>query len=167
MLERTYIEHQSFRFTWSYWLCLALTLLFFYACFQQIILQQPFGNNPAPNSILVLCCLLMLSLCALLHFSSLQFQLDKQGLAVRFVPFINDWRKHAWQEIKDIRVVSYNPIGDYGGWGIRGAKNRRCYNISGKQGLEVLLQDGKHILIGTQQKDQLSLWLAATKTTRA
>jgi hypothetical protein len=66
-----------------------------------------------------------------------------------------------------IEVVSYSPLGDYGGWGIRGVKNHRCYNISGKQGLKATFQDGKSVLIGTQQADKLSLWLAATKTTRA
>lgn len=167
MVEAAYKEQQSFRYTWSYWLCLALTLLLFYVCFQQIILQQPFGNNPAPNSILVLCCLLMISLCGLLHFSSLQLQLNKQGLAVRFVPFINNWRTHAWQEIKSIQVIRYNPIGDYGGWGIRVHKNYRCYNISGKQGLKITFQDGKSLLVGTQQADTLNFWLEATKTTRA
>jgi hypothetical protein len=90
MLEQAFKEQQSFRYGWGYWLCLALTLLLVFGCFKQLILQQPFGSKPAPDFVLVLLNLLMASLLAALHFSSLQLQLDQQGMAVRFIPFINN-----------------------------------------------------------------------------
>lgn len=164
MPELAYQEQQSFRYRWSYWLCLILTLLFVYGCWQQLLLQQPFGSKPAPDLLLLLLSLLMLTLLAALHFSSLELQLNEHGLAVRFLPLLNTWRRHHWQEINSVKVISYSPIAEFGGWGIRGNKNYRCYSISGNQGLKVQLKTGRVLLIGTQQAAELNNWLALQKS---
>lgn len=164
MPEQAYQEQQSFRYTWSYWLCLALTLFFVYGCWQQLLLQQPFGSKPAPDSLLLLLSLLMLTLFAALHFSNLQLKLNEHGLAVRFFPLLTKWRKHSWQEIQSIDVVSYSPIAEFGGWAIRGNKSYRCYNTAGNQGLKVQLKTGRILFIGTQQAVKLDNWLALQKS---
>ncbi len=160
MLNQSYQEQQSFRYTWGYWLCFAICSLLVFGCWQQFITQQPFGNKPAPDLLLLLLSLLMLSLLATLHFSSLQLHLNHETLKVRFLPFFRTWRIHKWQDIQSVNVVVYSPIADFGGWGIRGNKSHRCYNVIGNQGLRVKFKTGHTLLIGTQQAAKLNSWLA-------
>jgi hypothetical protein len=50
----------------------------------------------------------------------------------------------------------YRPILEYGGWGIRcGFKGARAYNVSGNKGVQLILQNGKRLLIGSQKPDEL------------
>ncbi|OYW91404.1 MAG: hypothetical protein B7Z18_09690 [Alishewanella sp. 32-51-5] len=173
MPAQSYQEQQSFRYTWGYWICLAITVLFAYGSWQQLYLQQPFGDKPAPDLLLLMLSLLLLTLVVVLHFSSLQLRLEQDGLAVRFTPFFWRWRQHQWHEIQSCDVVTYRPLGDYGGWGIRGSKHNRCYNVAGNQGLRIRLKNGASLLIGTQQAQPLQSWLdtflqaKAAETTRA
>ncbi|OCW96164.1 hypothetical protein [Alishewanella sp. HH-ZS] len=159
MSEQSYQEQQSFRYTWSYWLCLAITLFFIYGSWQQLILQQHFGDKPAPDLLLIILTLLLLSFLVILHFSSLQLRLEQDSLAVRFTPFFWRWRKHLWHEIQNCNVVTYQPLGDYGGWGIRGTTHNRCYNVSGKKGLLIRFKNGASLMIGIQQENELKAWL--------
>lgn len=173
MPAQSYKEQQSFRYTWGYWICLTIALFFVYGCWQQLILQQPYGDKPAPDLLLVLLTLLLLSLVTVLHFSSLQLRLEQDSLAVRFTPFFWRWRQHQWHEIQSCEVVTYSPLAEYGGWGIRGSKRNRCYNVSGNQGLRIRLKNGASLLIGTQQAQPIQSWLdtflqaKAAETTRA
>lgn len=54
-----------------------------------------------------------------------------------------------------VESVIYNPIGDWGGWGIRYNSRGRAYNMYGNEGVEVTLKNGKVILFGTQRPDEL------------
>ncbi len=85
----------------------------------------------------------------------LETRIDAQGIYVRFhgIPFCK--RSISWQDIKTISVISYSPLSDYGGWGVRYgmAGNGWCYNVSGNDGIKLFYQSDKPFLIGTQQAD--------------
>ena len=49
---------------------------------------------------------------------------------------------------------SYNPIRDYGGWGIRWGTKGKAYNVSGNRGLYLEFSDGKQLLIGLQKPEE-------------
>jgi hypothetical protein len=54
-------------------------------------------------------------------------------------------------------IRKYNPIKDYGGWGIRWGSFRKgnAYNMSGNMGLQLVFKDGKKLLFGTQRSSEL------------
>lgn len=56
---------------------------------------------------------------------------------------------------------TYSPLGDYGGWGIRGLPGNLAYNVWGKAGLQLIFQSGNRLLLGTQQPQVLRQVLAA------
>lgn len=88
-------------------------------------------------------------------YLKLETRIDAQGLYVRFhgIPFCK--RMIAWSDIKTISVMTYSPLSDYGGWGVRYgmAGNGWCYNVSGGNGIKLFYQNGKPFLIGTQLAD--------------
>jgi hypothetical protein len=75
---------------------------------------------------------------------------------IRYRPFVN--RTIALRNIERVTARTYRPIREYGGWGIRGWPGQRvAYNVSGNQGVELLLQDGRSVMIGSQQPETLAL----------
>lgn len=62
--------------------------------------------------------------------------------------------------IAHAEAVSYRPVRDYGGWGIRGFGRRRALNTRGNQGVLVTRADGSTILIGSQKPRELLAALA-------
>ncbi|MBK7477116.1 MAG: hypothetical protein IPI11_14350 [Haliscomenobacter sp.] len=84
--------------------------------------------------------------------------ITREGILIRFSPFVK--RFIPWEEVEKAYVRTYRPILEYGGWGIRfGAGGSRAYNISGNQGLQLVLKNGKKILVGTQKTESLALVL--------
>lgn len=56
-----------------------------------------------------------------------------------------------------IEVVTYRPLADYGGWGIRqGRDGVRVLNARGNQGVRIDLADGSRLLIGSQRPEDLA-----------
>jgi hypothetical protein len=59
--------------------------------------------------------------------------------------------------IQKIEVVTYRPVADYGGWGIRlGRDGVRVLNARGNQGVRIDLVDGSKFLIGSQLPEELA-----------
>ena len=79
----------------------------------------------------------------------------KDRIEINFFPF-KIHKVYSFTIIEKMEVIKYNPIMDYGGWGIR----LGAYNISGNKGLKIhfinknSLKDS--ILIGTQKPEELS-----------
>jgi hypothetical protein len=59
--------------------------------------------------------------------------------------------------IRSCTARRYRPILEYGGWGYRwGRGGSRAYNIRGNRGVQLVLQDGQKILIGSQRPGELA-----------
>lgn len=97
---------------------------------------------------------------------TLHTRVDERGIAIRFAPFHRKDRFIEWSTIKSARVIKYDPLFEYGGWGFRKGWTRRktAYNVSGRTGLELELNDDRTILIGTVKKDELLSYLNYLKT---
>lgn len=91
-------------------------------------------------------------------FMQLRTRIDEKGIYYRFFPIHFQVLVISWDEVTRAYVRKYNPILDYGGWGIRwglGGKGK-AYNTSGNLGLQLELNTGKKILIGTQQPNEMN-----------
>ncbi len=101
----------------------------------------------------------------LFYFTKLETRLDETGITIRFFPFQRVYYYVKWEELESVQVRKYNPIMEYGGWGLRYSfRNGKAYNISGNQGLQLVLKSGKKFLIGTQKQSELTQYLAKLKT---
>jgi len=59
-----------------------------------------------------------------------------------------------------LEVVTYRPLADYWGWGIRsGRDGERVLNARGNRGIRIELADGTRLLIGSQRPEALALAL--------
>ena len=94
----------------------------------------------------------------------LQVTIDAESIRYRFRPFHLRERVILRSGVKLLRVVRYNPLLDYGGWGIRTGRKGRAYTVSGRYGLSVTLRGNRRILLGTDRPGELAAFLRNTWT---
>ena len=92
-----------------------------------------------------------------LFFFKLSTKVDEIGIHYQFFPFQLKLKRIAWQDISKAYVRTYDPIGDYGGWGLKGgafwnSAKGKAINVSGDIGIQLELKNGQKLLIGTQKK---------------
>ena len=156
------------RFT-QWWLWLLLIFAFavgvipiWYGLFQQIQTGKPWGDNPTTDAglwiIAVFTTFLMTGILLTFKTTRLLTEIRHDGIYFRFPPFIRKWRIVSKDEIEKFTVGKYNPIKEYGGYGVRTSfgKYGRAYNTCGNLGLRVYLKSGKVLLFGTQRTQALS-----------
>ncbi len=126
---------------------------------QQLAYQIPFGNHPIsdPGFILVYGAIILLcgTLIATLCFSRLITEVRPEGLFIRYAPFHRKFHEISLENLKDIQAVTYHPIYDYGGWGIRYGAMGKAYNVRGNRGVKIRYQGGHSLLIGSQKPEEL------------
>lgn len=156
MKDVYFYERQRFRQWWFWVLTLGISLLFIVGCIQQLVLQKPFGNNPMSDVWLIITTALFLLLSLSLLTATLITFINKEGVYVKFSPFHSRYKFFNWNEIDAVQIREYQPVSEFGGWGIRvGRRGAKAYNASGKIGMELHLQNKKKIMIGTNQPSDL------------
>jgi hypothetical protein len=105
---------------------------------------------------------LLMGVVLLILFSTVTLRqttrVEDQGVTVRF-GFLYSARV-PFGEIARAEAVSYHPIREYGGWGIRGFGRRRALNMSGNLGVLLTRRDGSTLMIGSQKPRELLAALA-------
>lgn len=146
---KVFKEEQRFTQWWLWVIILGIDALFVYGFVQQFILKKPFGDNPMPNVIFILTLLLVIALTIFFILLKLETRIDNNGIEYRFYP-ITKQKIIAWKEIQSIKTITYRPILDYGGWGIKGD----AYTTKGNKGIKIHFKSGKTMLIGTQKETE-------------
>lgn len=94
-------------------------------------------------------------------------RIDEKGIHYQFFPFHISMKTLLWSEIEKAAIRTYDPIGEYGGWGLRYTFNKKkgnAVNVSGDIGMQLTLKNGKKLLIGTQEKEAVKRVLKTYKT---
>ena len=149
-------EVQRFRDVW--WvmvLVFGIAALQWWLLLAQLLSGRPVGDNPAPTAILLLYWLLFgVGLPVFFLLLRLEVEVTPNTVLIRYAPLFT--RQIAKNEIAGVEPLTYGPLREFGGWGIRGWGGRVAYNVRGNQGVELTLADGRRVLIGTQRADELA-----------
>jgi hypothetical protein len=131
---------------------------------QQVVLGIPFGNNPAPDYIMwIIVILIGIVLPVFLLSIKMITTVSPENIIIRFSPLKT--RIINVNDIVSFSMITYKPIRDYGGWGIRwNPKKGIAYNVSGNKGVKIKLIDSKSVLIGSQKADELEQALKQAKS---
>lgn len=156
--EILFQESQKFRQWWVWLVLLGINGLFLFRIYKQLVIGQPFGNKPTSNQDLMIAEGLILLITIWFLYLRLDTQIKKDGVYVRFFPFHFSYRYYPWERISKSFVRQYNPITEYGGWGLRlGIFGRgKAYNVSGNEGLQLEFSNHKKLLIGTHKPIELA-----------
>ena len=148
-------EEQGFRRWWLVLIIAGVAGMIWWGFIQQIVLGEPWGDDPAPDWLMVVLWLVVGFGLPIFFFvwMKLVVTVTDEAVIVHFRPMTR--RVIPLTEIESFEARDYRPVREYGGWGIRGWANRRAYNVSGNRGVDLKLADGREVMIGSQQADEL------------
>ena len=136
MKKVEFFESQKFT-QWWLWMILFISLVLPIAADAQ--------NTPILFFVIAFLILLFV------YLMQLRVSVNRDGIYYQFSPFHLKVHHIKISEIENIQAVTYSPIKDYGGWGIKRVYKGKVYNIKGNKGVRVELKNGSHILFGSQK----------------
>lgn len=122
-----------------------------------VLMVKEYNNQQMElNELLIAISLLVLSV-GLIFIFKLKTRIDEEGIHYQFFPFHFSLKTIKWSEIRKAYFRVYDPIGEYGGWGLKGgvfwkSSKGTAVNIAGDKGIQLELKNGKKLLIGTQKE---------------
>jgi hypothetical protein len=144
---------------WYFWAFLVFLILMMWSmAIYQLFLGIPVGNNPASDGELTVIFILAGVIFPVFLLSTkLEVEVRKGGLFVRFLPLHMRFRNIPLGEVIDVRSVTFSPLGDFGGWGIRYGDHEKAYTINGKRAVRLTYEDGHGLLIGSLRPEELEM----------
>ena len=151
-MTRAYFnETQKFRQWWVYLIIIITIVSWGYAFISS--LQAEEAKKATDDFILILTSIVPILLIVILISLRLVTKIRNDGIFIQFKPLQFREKHIKPEEIRSYEVRKYRPLIEYGGWGIRtgGKKYGKAYNVAGNMGLQLYLENGKKLLIGTQK----------------
>lgn len=152
-----FYERQSMKQWWIWILFVGMDMLLIFGSVLQLIFDTPFGNKPMSDPcLLIVTILFLLWSLFMLFVLTLHTYINDEGVFVKYFPLQFRYKLYDWNNITTSYVRKYNPLLEYGGWGVRiGLKATKAYIMSGNMGLQLILKNGRKVLIGTNRPDDL------------
>ena len=92
-----------------------------------------------------------------------EYRVSHKAIEVRLA-FINLLLKEIpVDNIKDVKIMEYAPLPDFGGWGIRGNKTTLAYILTGTVGTCIETHEGKDVLLSTHNPESLAAIIRKVK----
>jgi hypothetical protein len=159
MNDESFYEEQRFA---QRWIQIVLVVLWIGLAAAAIVGMATKKAGPIP-AILSLVPITVL----ILYFKSLKLQvrIDTDSVNYRFLPIQLKYRTIKRSDIEKMDVITFDPMEDYGGWGIRFSNKGKAYTAKGNHGLHIQLLTGKNTLIGTSKPEELKRFLKNYYTT--
>jgi hypothetical protein len=122
----------------------------------QVLLGHPWGKQPMSNAGVIGWTIFLW----LVYFRLVTVRLvtdvraNELSVAMRGL-----WRERRipLDQIKSAKSVTYDPVRDYGGFGVRTTARGKAYIASGHRGVRLELAKGGVILIGSERPEELEL----------
>ena len=153
-----FAETQRFNQWWLFAILGLVTIPFVTFFVYQEVTGKLIGNHPMNNNQYIFTIAVICLIDSLFFLLRLQTRIDADGVHVRFFPFKFNYGHYKWDEIEKVSIRNYDPISEYGGWGIRYSfKDGKALTTSGNRGIQIQTKSGKKILIGTQRPDEASV----------
>lgn len=99
-------------------------------------------------------------ICSLLFLMRLHTKISDKSINFKLFPLHLKWQSILWSEVEKAQIRTFKPIKEYGGWGIRNSfTSGKAYIIYGNIGLQLIMKNGKKILIGTKDSERLKIFI--------
>ncbi len=165
--EVLFHEVQRTRQWWLLLIVFAVTAASWYSFVNQVVLGRVTGSQPASDTVIaILWVLAGVALPSFFLIVKLEVTVFTDRVDIRFFPMLK--RSYTAAQITDSFPRVYRPLVEYGGWGVRWSPvNGWAYNTGGKAGVQLLLADGRKLLIGSQRAEELGEAIGAMRAKHA
>jgi len=162
---RVFKEEQRFNQWWMQLINVSLIGLLGFLFYTWYILKE--GIDESGNNDYLLQSIVIGAIVAnllILNLIKLKTEIDEIGIHYQFRPFQRAKKTIRWAQIQDCYTRNYKPLKEYGGWGYRTRFGKGiAYNIKGNKGIQIVLLNGKKILIGTQKMEDAARLISRYK----
>ena len=157
-------EVQHFNQWWVWAVVMGLAGAGWWAFVEQILMGRAWGNNPAPDAVVVVMWLgFGIGLPLMMRGVRLIVRVSDGALHLRYVPF--RYRVIPLTTITSAEPTRYRPMREYFGWGIRWMPGRGwVYSVSGDQGVRLVLGKRRKLLIGSRKPFELAAAIVSNQT---
>lgn len=153
MHGRIFKEEQTYKGTWVMYLILMLEIPTL-VLVSVLVLTAETNKQEAIFGLGAVILIMMIAMVFVFNLK-LETRIDDNGIHYRYFPLIK-WRNITKNQIRSAAVISFNPLSDHGGWGIKGNSTTKAYTVIGERGLLLDINEKKKIVIGTQKSHELS-----------
>jgi hypothetical protein len=159
-LRPLFVEAQHFRQRWLWVLVMSVAVVLLGLSITMMLTMRAFPMTAAATLVAVPVALMV----GLLAGARLTVIVDVDGVHIRFFPLRRLTIPH--RRIVGVESVTYEPIGEFGGWGIKGPPGRWgwCYTVSGNRGVRIELDNRHRLLIGSQRPEELAEAILAARS---
>jgi hypothetical protein len=121
----------------------------------QIFSHHPWAGLPVTNGGLLFLTILTLLVYVRLMTVRLVTELLPDRLSVVMKGL---WRRVRVPvaDIREAAAIEFDPVREYGGYGVRFGPRGQAYIASGKQAVQLEMRDGRKLLIGSRRADELA-----------
>ena len=130
----------------------------------QVILGHPWGTKPMSNAGLIGWTVFLWLVYLRLATVRLVTNVGPRELSVAMRGLWRD-RHIALNDIRSAKIVTYNAVLDYGGYGIRTTRRGKAYIAGGNRGVRLELAKGGAVLIGSARPEELAAAIANRAST--
>ena len=153
---KQFSEIQYFRQKWLWAIIIFFPVFSMYGIYEQIIIGNPIGEKPLSDDGLIWFTVLIgVGLPVLFYNIRLKTRVSEEGLHYQFFPIHLKERTIPFGDIKSFKARKYSPLKEFGGWGIRFGFEGKAYNVSGEEGLQLVLKNERKVLFGSQKAKEL------------
>ncbi len=156
-----FVEEQRFSQPWIWAVVLAASVASWAAVFA--VVTDDNGDDGWFGALVA--ALVGVGLPALLVVTRLVVEVHADRVVIRYRPFTT--RTIELASVTAVDSVTYRPLREYGGWGIKGWSRRKvAYNVRGDRGVRLTLSDGRTVLLGSQQPEALAAAVRRARSNR-
>lgn len=138
-------EVQRFRQKWLWTLVLSPFILVSISFYMQNSFQE------IPAMIVAL-----LATTVFLYSVKLTVRVEEDGIRIKLFPLHLKDRVIGFDEIESFNAEDYQPIREFGGWGLRWRPGKIAYSTSGSKGVRIKREGKKDVMIGSKKPEELA-----------
>ena len=133
---------------------------------RQFVFHRPWGHPPMTNGSIIFLTVLLVAVYIRLITVRLVTDLTPAGLTIGLRGL---WRARRvpLSTIHSAKPIEYDPVREYGGYGIRPGPRGMAYIARGNRGVQLELVDEGKLLVGSQRPEDLSSKIMQLKNTRS
>jgi hypothetical protein len=113
-----------------------------------------FLSRPGDALLLAVAPVVVVLVASLISLSHLDVDVTDRGVSIAF-RYLWPTRRIGFAEIVGLEVRRFNPLLEYGGWGVRLGPKGWGYLTSGSEGVQLRLRKGLPVLIGSARPREL------------
>lgn len=111
-------------------------------------------SRPDDALLLAIAPVVVVLVASLISLSHLDVDVTDQGVSIAF-RYLWPTRRIPFTDIVGLEVRRYNPLLEYGGWGVRLGPKGWGYMTTGREGVQLRLRSGLPVLIGSARPRDL------------